>query len=67
MPNDAYILGNLAAAALSNAYYPSRERGGSLVLSNIAIGLAGRAGIAVTQEFLGKRLTKHAAPSAGAP
>ena len=59
MPNYAYVLGNLSAAALSNAYYPSRERGGSLIFSNIAIGLAGRAAIAVTQEFLGKRLTTH--------
>lgn len=59
MPNYAYVLGNLGAAALSNAYYPSRERGGGLIFSNIAIGLAGRAAIAVTQEFLGKRLTTH--------
>lgn len=59
MPNYAYMLGNVGAAALSNTYYPSRERGGSLVLTNIAIGLAGRAAKAVTQEFLGKRLTTH--------
>jgi hypothetical protein len=59
MPNYAYMLGNVGAAALSNTYYPSRERGGTLVLSNIAIGLAGRAAKGVTQEFLGKRLTKH--------
>jgi hypothetical protein len=61
MPNYAYIFGNLASAALSNTYYPRSERGGSLVFSNIAIGLAGRAAVAVTQEFVGKRLTtKHA-------
>jgi hypothetical protein len=60
MPNYAYIFRNLAAAALSNTYYPHSERGGSLVLSNIAIGLAGRAAISVTQEFIGKRLTRHA-------
>lgn len=59
MPNYAYIFGNLAAAALSNTYYPHSERGGSLVLSNIAIGLAGRAAVSVTQEFIGKRLTRH--------
>ena len=59
MPNYAYMFGNLAAAALSNTYYPHAERGGSLVLSNIAIGLAGRAAMAVTQEFIGKRLTRH--------
>ena len=60
MPNYAYMFGNLAAAALSNVYYPRSERGGSLVLSNVAFGLAGRAAIAVTQEFIGKRLTHHA-------
>jgi hypothetical protein len=59
MPNYAYMLGNVGSAALSNMYYPTRERGGSLVLSNIAIGLAGRAAKGVTQEFLAKRLTKH--------
>ncbi len=63
MPNYSYILGNLAAAALSNTYYPHSERGGSLVLSNIAVGLAGRAAVAVTQEFIGKRLTRHAPPT----
>ncbi len=62
MPNYAYIFGNLAAATLSNTYYPHSERGGSLVLSNLAIGLAGRAAIAVTQEFIGRRLTQHARP-----
>jgi len=60
MPNYAYMFGNLAAAALSNTYYPRSERGGSLVLSNIAVGLAGRAAIAVAQEFVGKRLTRRA-------
>jgi carboxypeptidase family protein len=62
MPNYAYMFGNLAAAALSNTYYPHAERGPGLVLSNIAIGLAGRAAIAATQEFIGKRLTRHAPP-----
>jgi len=60
MPNYAYIFGNLGAAALSNTYYPHSERGGNLILSNVAYGLAGRAAMAVTQEFIGKRLTKHA-------
>ena len=60
MPNYAYLLGNLGAAGLSNAYYPGRERGGRLVLSSLAFGLAGHTAKAVTQEFLGKRLTTHA-------
>jgi hypothetical protein len=59
MPNYAQILGSIGAAALSNVYYPHSERGGSLMVSNLAIRLASRAAIAVTQEFLGKRLTIH--------
>jgi hypothetical protein len=47
------------AQALSNVYYPHSERGGSLMVSNLAIGLASRAAKGVTQEFLGKRLTTH--------
>jgi hypothetical protein len=59
MPNYAQIFGSIGAAALSNVYYPHSERGGSLMVSNLAIRLASRAAIAVTQEFLGKRLTIH--------
>jgi hypothetical protein len=60
MPNYAYIFGNLGAAALSNTYYPHSERGGSLVLSNIATGLARRAAMASAHEFLWKRLSRQA-------
>jgi hypothetical protein len=59
MPNYAQIFGNIGAAALSNVYYPHSERGASLMVSNLAISLASRAAKAVTQEFLGKRLTMH--------
>jgi hypothetical protein len=59
MPNYAQMFGNIGAAALSNAYYPHSERGASLMVSNLAISLASRAAKAVTQEFLGKRLTTH--------
>jgi hypothetical protein len=59
MPNYAQIFGNIGAAALSNVYYPHSERGASLMVSNLAISLASRAAKAVTQEFLGKRLTTH--------
>ena len=59
MPNYAYLFGNIGAAAVSNTYYPHVERGADLILANVAIGLAGRAAVAVTQEFLGKRLTKN--------
>jgi hypothetical protein len=59
MPNYAYLFGNISAAALSNTYYPHSERGPDLILTNVAIGLAGKAAVAVTQEFFGKRLTKN--------
>jgi hypothetical protein len=60
MPNYAQMFGNIGAAALSNVYYPQSRRGGRLMVSNLAIGLASRAAKAVTQEFIGKRLTKNA-------
>jgi hypothetical protein len=59
MPNYAYLLGSLGAAGLSNTYYPHTARGVDLILTNVAIGLAGRAAVAVTQEFIGKRLTTN--------
>jgi hypothetical protein len=59
MPNYAYLLGSLGAAGLSNAYYPHAARGGDLILTNVLIGLAGRAAVAVTQEFIGKHLTTN--------
>jgi hypothetical protein len=60
MPNYAQIFGNIGAAALSNLYYPHSERGGNLMVSNLAISLASRSAKAVIQEFLSKRFTTHA-------
>jgi hypothetical protein len=59
MPNYAYVLGDLGAAAISNVYYPRDDRGVGLVLTNAAIGLAGRAVQGIVQEFVGKRLTTN--------
>ena len=66
MPNYSYLLGAMTAGALSNAYYPHADRGASLVFVNSFIGIAGRSGGAVVQEFLGKKLTKNASKSANA-
>ncbi len=66
MPNYSYLLGDLSAAALSNAYYPDADRGASLVFTNAAIGIAGRAAQAVFEEFFAKRITKHV-PQPGSP
>jgi hypothetical protein len=59
MPNYAYLLGDVSSAALSNAYYPRADRTASWFLINAALGIAGRAGQAVTEEFIGKRLTHN--------
>jgi hypothetical protein len=66
MPNYSYLLGAMTAGALSNAYYPHADRGLSLVFVNSFVGIAGRSGGAVLQEFLGKKLTKNASKSANA-
>ncbi len=59
MPNYSYLLGDLTAGALSNLYYPRADRGAGLVLTNFAIGVAGRAGEGVMREFVTKRLTRN--------
>lgn len=64
MPNYSYVLGTMCAGALSNAYYPSADRGASLVFVNAGIGVGGKAGASVVQEFIGKRLTKNASKAA---
>jgi hypothetical protein len=66
MPNYSYLLGAMVSGALSNAYYPHADRGLSLVFANSFVGIAGRSGGAVLQEFLGKKLTKNASKSANA-
>jgi hypothetical protein len=58
-PNYSYFLGDLCSGALSNLYYPASSRGANLVFTNAAIGIAGRAGLNLAQEFLFKRVTKH--------
>lgn len=59
MPNYSYLLGDLTSGAISNAYYPSSNRGAGLVFTNAGIGLAGRMVQGLAQEFIGKRLTKN--------
>lgn len=59
MPNYAYLLGSMVSGAVSNAYYPSSDRGAGLVFKNAAIGISGRMVQDVVQEFIAKRLTHH--------
>lgn len=66
MPNYAYLLGDIGAAALSNLYYPRADRGIGLVLTNAAIGVAGRAAQGLIQEFVSRHVTKNV-PHSGSP
>ena len=63
MPNYSYLLGTMCSGALANAYYPHADRGANLVFTTAAIGIAGRAGAAVFQEFLGKRIVTNSSAS----
>jgi hypothetical protein len=66
MPNYSFFLGSLGSALLSNLYYPHEDRGARLVFSNVAIGIAARAGVAVLREFVSKRFTNNV-PGNGKP
>lgn len=57
-PNYSNVGGNLAAGAISNLYYPARDRDGArLVISNALIRIGETAAANVLQEFLIPRLT----------
>jgi Carboxypeptidase regulatory-like domain len=57
-PNYSTMGGDLAAAALSNAYYPPSNRGVGLFLSSFFIDTGQRAAANLVQEFILRRLTK---------
>lgn len=58
-PNYSHILGNFAAGAISNLYYPSSSRGLSLVISTGLIETVANAGNNVMKEFFLKGITTH--------
>ncbi|MCU1301308.1 MAG: Carboxypeptidase regulatory-like protein [Candidatus Sulfotelmatobacter sp.] len=60
-PNYSTIGGDLASAAISNAYYPESNRGVGLFLGNFLIGTGQRAASNLMQEFVLRRLTPKAA------
>lgn len=63
-PNYSSVLGGLAAAGLSNAYYPAENRNGaSLTFVNLGIGVASDAISNLVQEFAFHRLTTHKPPT----
>jgi hypothetical protein len=58
-PNYSNVLGNLAAAGISNVYYPASNRDGAeLTVRNLLIGTAGGAVGALFQEFLVRRISR---------
>lgn len=60
-PNYSFVLGNLAAGAISNLYYPASDRAGvELTISNALIDTGLGAFDSLVEEFLLKRLTRGA-------
>jgi Carboxypeptidase regulatory-like domain len=58
-PNYSTLGGDLASAAISNAYYPPSNRGAGLVFGNFLIGTGQRAAANLAQEFILRRLTSR--------
>jgi Carboxypeptidase regulatory-like domain len=59
-PNYSSIGGNLAAGAISNLYYPEKDRDGvGLTFEGGAIGIAATAGANLIEEFLIRKLTPN--------
>ncbi len=57
-PDYSGILGSLAAAGISNLYYPESSRHGfSTTVNNTLIGIGTGAGVNILQEFLFRKLT----------
>ncbi len=62
-PNYSNVLGDLAAAGISNLYYPASDRDGAeLTIRNSLIGTAGGAVGNLFQEFLIKRISRGVEP-----
>ena len=59
-PNYSTIGGDLASAAISNAYYPESNRGVGLFLGNFLIATGQRAAANLAQEFILNRVTHRA-------
>ena len=58
-PSYSRMLGHFSAAAISNLYYPSSDRGASLVVLNGLAGIGGNAVSNLIREFILKRFTSH--------
>lgn len=57
--NYSGMIGAVAAAGISNAYYPSQDRGADLVFQNALIGIGATAAANVLQEFVIRKFTPN--------
>lgn len=57
--NYSGMLGAVAAAGISNAYYPREDRGADLVFQNALIGIGATAAANVLQEFVIRKFTPN--------
>ncbi len=67
-PSYSNILGNLAAGAISNLYYPAQNReGAGLTFENASIGIGATAAANLVEEFLMRKLTSNVKPDSAKP
>jgi hypothetical protein len=58
-PNYSAILGSIASGAISNLYYPDKDRGTALVFENVLVGTGETAVVNLFQEFVIRHFTPH--------
>jgi hypothetical protein len=58
-PGYSTMFGSLISGGISNAYYPSHDRGASLVFENAAIGIGTTAAANLFQEFIVRKITPN--------
>jgi len=57
-PNYSSTGGDLASAAIANAYYPESNRSGENTFTSFAIGTGARVAMSLAQEFLPHKVTR---------
>ena len=62
-PNYSGLMGSMAAAGISNVYYPANDRGVGLTFENFAITVAAGGAANILQEFVIRKLTPNAGSS----
>jgi hypothetical protein len=58
-PNYSAILGSLASGAISNLYYPEKDRGVDLIFENVLVNTGETAVVNLFQEFVIRHFTTH--------